>query len=97
MKNIIIDIGHAGGTGARGNGLEEHAVNTVIAKILSQKLFESGYNTYVIDFPDNNNRDDLNKTVATANKVEAELRNLASQRLLRQPASQRGPRLLLFQ
>lgn len=78
MKNIIIDIGHAGGTGARGNGLEEHNVNTRIAAILSRKLHEYKINSTIIDFPDNNNHDDLVKTVATANKVEAELRNLAS-------------------
>lgn len=97
MKTIIIDIGHASGTGARGNGLEEHAVNCKIAKILSQKLFAHGLDAYMLDFPDNNNRDDLTKTVATANKVDAVLRNIAPQRRFRQSASQGRSCVLLLE
>lgn len=64
---IAIDIGHANGTGARGNGLEEHECCTEIAKELDQMLQGAGHNVTVIDFPEETNRDDLNKTIQAAN------------------------------
>ena len=36
MKKICIDIGHAAGTGATGNGLEEHGVAVQIAAHLAR-------------------------------------------------------------
>lgn len=65
---IAIDIGHADGTGARGNGLEEHAVAKRIALSLACMLDEAGLETDVIDYPDKSNSDDLNETIRAANR-----------------------------
>lgn len=35
---VVIDIGHANGTGSTGNSLEEHAVSTVVGKYLEREL-----------------------------------------------------------
>lgn len=51
MKKICIDIGHAAGTGATGNGLEEHGVAVQIAAHLARYLRERGHNVSVIDYP----------------------------------------------
>lgn len=64
---IAIDIGHANGTGARGHGLEEHAVASRIAGYLRSDLLKIGYEVDVIDYPELSNTDDLNKTVKAAN------------------------------
>lgn len=64
---IAIDIGHANGTGARGNGLEEHACCNVIASLLQDLLTKADHDVTVIDFPEESNRDDLNKTIQAAN------------------------------
>jgi N-acetylmuramoyl-L-alanine amidase len=64
---IALDIGHANGTGARGNGLEEHAVAKTIVCALASKLSAMGHDVTVIDFPEMSNRDDLNATVKAAN------------------------------
>lgn len=74
MKTVIVDIGHADGTGARGfEGLEEHSVNVVIGDRLVTLLKKAGLNVVRLDFPHETNTSDLNKTVAAANKVEAAL------------------------
>lgn len=64
---IALDIGHANGTGARGNGLEEHEVATRITQALNQILKGSGHDVTVIDFPHLSNADDLNETIKAAN------------------------------
>jgi N-acetylmuramoyl-L-alanine amidase len=68
FMKIAIDIGHAEGTGALGNGLEEHAVATKIGTHLAVMLEEMGHKTDVIDFPKLSNSDDLNKTIKAANE-----------------------------
>lgn len=65
--NIALDIGHANGTGARGNGLEEHAVATTIVDHLFTALKDQGHNVHVIDFPNMSNSEDLNATIRAAN------------------------------
>lgn len=67
--HIIIDIGHARGTGARGNGMEEHARCEQIAGQLRRKLEAAGYKVTVLDFPDKSNRADLVATVKAANAI----------------------------
>ena len=64
---IAIDIGHANGTGSRGNGMEEHAVATKIGTNLAVMLEEQGHEVDVIDFPNLSNTADINKTVAAVN------------------------------
>lgn len=65
--NIALDIGHAKGTGARGHGLEEHAVATSIVDHLFTALKDQGHNVHVIDFPNMSNSEDLNATIRAAN------------------------------
>lgn len=65
---IAIDIGHANGTGARGNGLEEHAVAVTIAECLAPMLRQLGAKVDVIDFPGMSNAQDLNATIKAANE-----------------------------
>lgn len=64
---VAIDIGHARGTGARGNGLEEHAVVESIGSNLRSMLRRSGLSADVIDYPDMSNAGDLSATVAAIN------------------------------
>lgn len=66
--NIALDIGHADGTGARGNGLEEHAIAKEITPHLKVILEGLGHTVAVIDYPDRSNSDDLNATIREANK-----------------------------
>lgn len=66
--NIALDIGHAKGTGARGNGLEEHDVACVIARHLFAQLKDMGHTVHVLDFPDKGNTEDLNATIKAANE-----------------------------
>lgn len=73
QHTFIVDIGHADGTGARGNGLEEHAENVTIAKLLCMKIQNAGHKVYSIDFPHETNGADLAKTVAKANTIKATL------------------------
>lgn len=68
-KHIIIDIGHATGTGARSSGAEEHAVCTTIARHLHALLEQRGHRITVLDFPDRSNREDLNLTIEAANAI----------------------------
>ncbi len=65
---IAIDIGHANNTGARGNGLEEHAVAVTIAECLAPMLQKLGAKVDVIDFPGMSNAQDLNATIKAANE-----------------------------
>lgn len=65
--NIALDIGHAKGTGARGNGLEEHDVACVIARHLFAQLKDMGHIVHVLDFPDKGNTEDLTSTIRVAN------------------------------
>lgn len=67
MKKICIDIGHAAGTGATGNGLEEHGVAVQIAAHLARYLRERGHAVSVIDYPSLSNAADLNATVRAIN------------------------------
>lgn len=66
---IAIDIGHARGTGAQGNGKEEHAVCSDIAAELLDVLAARGHVCYVVDFPEMSNRDDLVATVREINHL----------------------------
>lgn len=68
--HVIIDIGHANGTGARGNGLEEHAVNVIIGGKLKSLLENYGVKVTVLDFPELDNGAELNKIVKEANKIK---------------------------
>lgn len=65
--NVAIDIGHAAGTGARGNGLEEHAVCEELARLLKVELTRAGHVVGVFDFPDLTNGEDLRRTVSAVN------------------------------
>ena len=64
VKRIAIDIGHATGTGARGNGYEEHAACEVIASSLRRQLMKAlpDYKIEIIDFPAMDNKGDLSAT-----------------------------------
>ncbi len=64
---VIIDVGHAGGTGARNGEWEEHAVCAGLAAELREWLAGHGVEAEVIDFPDESNAEDLRDTVAAAN------------------------------
>lgn len=67
MEKICIDIGHAAGTGATGNGLEEHGVAVQIAAHLARYLRGRGHAVSVIDYPSLSNAADLNATVRAIN------------------------------
>lgn len=71
--NIIIDIGHAAGTGARGNGLEEHAECTAIAAYLADLCRKAGHTVWSLDFPHESNARDLALTVEQANRLPADI------------------------
>ena len=70
MKRIAIDVGHADGSGARGNGLEEHAVCSKIAVALKECLESFRLQIFsadVVDFPEKGNSGDLVATVKAVN------------------------------
>lgn len=69
---VVIDIGHANGTGSTGNSLEEHAVSTVIAKHLVRELDNLGHESITLDFPRESNDHDLSLTVKEANTLADE-------------------------
>lgn len=69
---VVIDIGHANGTGSRGNSLEEHAVSTVVGKYLTRELEKLGHDSITIDFPRESNDHDLSLTVKEANSLADE-------------------------
>lgn len=66
-KKIAIDIGHARMTGARGCGLEEHALCADMAPLLKQQLEARGFEADIIDFPALDNKGDLVRTVEAIN------------------------------
>ena len=68
IDKIAIDVGHARGTGAFGNGLQEHEVCEQIALYLRNELHAHGLCVGVYDFPGMSNTGDL---VATAQAVNA--------------------------
>lgn len=65
---ILIDIGHAEGSGARGNGSEEHELCARIGKELAAIFEGMGEEAVVIDFPDRGNAGDLEATAREANR-----------------------------
>lgn len=70
---IIVDIGHARETGARGNGLEEHAVSEEISKELVRELKAAGYEVVKLDFPELSNAQDLEATIKEANRMGSDI------------------------
>lgn len=72
-NHIIIDIGHANGTGARGNNREEHADCAVIGRELKKRIVKNGHKVTLLDFPTLSNRDDLNRTIRVANAAKGVL------------------------
>lgn len=74
MKNtdrrIAIDVGHARGTGARGNGLQEHEVCVKLGEYLREELAKRGFAVEVVDFPGRTNSGDLVATVQHINAGE---------------------------
>lgn len=70
---IAIDIGHANGTGARGNGMEEHERCALFAELLRPMLESHGHTVKLFDYPTMSNRDDINATVAAVNRWGADL------------------------
>ena len=70
MGHIVLDVGHANGTGAWGHGLEEHAVNAQLAELLKRLLVLRGFTVSVIDYPEQSNAMDLNRTVAACNALQ---------------------------
>jgi N-acetylmuramoyl-L-alanine amidase len=72
VKCIAIDIGHADGTGSRGNGYEEHDECEVIASSLRRQLMKAlpDYKIEIIDFPDMDNKGDLSATGKTLKNNE---------------------------
>lgn len=73
LKKIIIDIGHANGTGARGFGWEEHESNVAVAAHLKSLLKACKIEVIVLDFPEADNATDLSLTKSTANSIGADL------------------------
>lgn len=67
---IIIDIGHARGTGASAGGLSEHSICEVIGSLLRGKLIKLGHEVSLLDFPDKTNREDINLTITAANSIK---------------------------
>lgn len=70
MAHVVIDTGHANGTGARGNGQEEHNLCVKVANHLATALRTKGHKVTGIDFPTLSNSADLNKTISKANSLE---------------------------
>lgn len=69
-KHIVLDIGHANGTGARGNRQEEHNLCVKVVNQVAAALRKLGHKVTVIDYPTLSNADDLNKTIRTANALD---------------------------
>lgn len=70
MQHVIIDIGHANGTGARGNGYEEHALCAIVGRKLKKRLIKHGVKVTLLDFPALTNKEDLNRTIKAANAAK---------------------------
>ena len=69
-RHIVLDVGHANGTGACGHGLEEHTVCSELAVLLKRLLVLRGFTVSVIDYPEASNAMDLNRTVAACNALQ---------------------------
>lgn len=69
---IAIDIGHARGTGARGNGLQEHEVAVGLASFLESELGGED-EVLVVDFPRLSNGEDLRETAREVNEWGADI------------------------
>lgn len=70
MKRIAIDIGHANGTGARGNGYEEHELCSRLAaelKACLESFMLDPFTADIIDFPSQINSADLAASVKAIN------------------------------
>ena len=70
---IIVDIGHARNTGARGNGLEEHAVSEEIRKEMVREIKAAGNEVDELDFPHLSNAKDLEATIKEANRMGSDI------------------------
>ena len=68
--NIVIDIGHANGTGARGNGYEEHALCAIVGDRIKAAIEKHGHKVHLIDFPEQTNKEDLRRTINKANSLK---------------------------
>lgn len=69
QHTILLDIGHANGTGAReylDHGREEHAQCALIAAELRKRLEAAGHKVVVLDYPEESNSADLRRTAAAA-------------------------------
>lgn len=64
---VALDIGHANGTGARGNGYEEHALCAVLGQHVRTELGVYGIKADIIDDPELDNRHDLTRAVERIN------------------------------
>lgn len=64
---LMIDIGHATGTGAKANGADEHELCTELAGVISKGLANIGIRNKIVDFPDKSNAEDLALTIKEAN------------------------------
>lgn len=70
MATLILDIGHANGTGARGYGYEEHDLSSIIGKKLKKRIEKHGHKVTLLDFPTLSNKEDLRRTISTANATK---------------------------
>ena len=67
---ILLDIGHANRTGARGNGYEEHELCAIVGQQLKKRLEKHGVKVQILDFPTLSNKEDLRRTINTANAAK---------------------------
>lgn len=70
---VALDIGHARGTGASGNGLKEHEVCTRVAALLMHELAAHKIVADVVDFPERSNSADLAATAKAINAGDFDL------------------------
>lgn len=67
-KKIALDVGHARGTGAAGNGLQEHEVVANLANHVKKLLSGQPHiHAEIIDFPEMTNRADRHAAIAAIN------------------------------
>ncbi len=66
---LLFDIGHAHGTGARGQGHEEHELCSRFVEKLAERRRKGGDTIVVLDFPEQSNAADLNSTIRAANST----------------------------
>lgn len=66
---LLFDIGHAHGTGARGQGQEEHELCSRFAKKLAERRRKGGDDIVMLDFPEQGNAADLASTIRAANST----------------------------